>query len=104
MASTRRLAAILAADIVGYSRLMGLDEAGTAQAVREHRAAADPLIDRPERRDRPDGGRARPRGRAGFRAQRRCRICTNMGKSIARPVHECWSPKPALSLFLAGKN
>jgi adenylate cyclase len=44
MASTRRLAAILAADIVGYSRLMGLDEAGTAQAVREHRVAADPLI------------------------------------------------------------
>jgi class 3 adenylate cyclase len=44
MASTRRLAAILAADIVGYSRLMGLDEAGTAQALREHRAAADPLI------------------------------------------------------------
>jgi adenylate cyclase len=44
MASARRLAAILAADIVGYSRLMGLDEAGTARALREHRAAADPLI------------------------------------------------------------
>ena len=44
MASTRRLAAILAAYIVGYSRLMGLDEAGTAHAVREHRAAADPRI------------------------------------------------------------
>jgi len=44
MASTRRLAAILAADIVGYSRLMGLDEAGTAQAVHEHRVAADPRI------------------------------------------------------------
>jgi TolB-like protein len=42
----RRLAAILAADIAGYSRLMGLDEAGTAQALREHRAAADPLIAR----------------------------------------------------------
>src|SRR6516225_9480288 len=41
MASTRRLAA---ADIVGYSRLMGLDEAGTVQALREHRSAADPLI------------------------------------------------------------
>ena len=25
----RRLAAILAADVVGYSRLMGIDEAGT---------------------------------------------------------------------------
>jgi TolB-like protein/class 3 adenylate cyclase len=44
MASTRRLAAILAADLAGYSRLMGLDEAGTAQALREHRFAADPLV------------------------------------------------------------
>jgi adenylate cyclase len=40
----RRLAAILAADVAGYSRLMGDDEAGTARAVREHRVAADPLI------------------------------------------------------------
>jgi class 3 adenylate cyclase len=44
MASTRRLAAILGADMVGYSRLMGLDEAGRAQALRAHRAAADPII------------------------------------------------------------
>jgi class 3 adenylate cyclase len=44
MASTRRLAAILAADVVGYSRLMGLDEAGTVHVLREHRAAADPRI------------------------------------------------------------
>jgi class 3 adenylate cyclase len=28
MTATRRLAAILAADVVGYSRLMGEDEAG----------------------------------------------------------------------------
>jgi adenylate cyclase len=34
----RRLTAILAADIVGYSRLMGIDEAGTLAAVRAHRA------------------------------------------------------------------
>jgi TolB-like protein len=40
----RKLAAILAADVAGYSRLMGADEEGTAQALREHRAAADPLI------------------------------------------------------------
>jgi adenylate cyclase len=40
----RRLAAILAADVAGYSRLMGEDEAGTARALREHRTAADPLI------------------------------------------------------------
>jgi adenylate cyclase len=40
----RRLAAILAADVAGYSRLMGADEEGTAQALREHRTAADPVI------------------------------------------------------------
>src|SRR6516165_1434895 len=44
MPATRRLAAILAADMVGYSRLMGEDEAGTVHALREHRAAADPLV------------------------------------------------------------
>ncbi len=33
MTALRRLAAILAADAVGYSRLMGEDEASTAQAV-----------------------------------------------------------------------
>jgi TolB-like protein/class 3 adenylate cyclase len=44
MTATRRLAAIMAVDVVGYSRLMGEDEAGTAQAVREHREAARPII------------------------------------------------------------
>ncbi|HEY1453467.1 MAG TPA: adenylate/guanylate cyclase domain-containing protein, partial [Roseiarcus sp.] len=38
------LAAILAADVVGYSRLMGEDEAGTALSVREHREAARPIV------------------------------------------------------------
>ena len=33
----RRLAAILAADVVGYSRLMGRDESGTLALLREHR-------------------------------------------------------------------
>src|SRR5262245_57048276 len=32
---TRRLAAILAADIAGYSRIMGEDEAGTIAAMRQ---------------------------------------------------------------------
>src|SRR5207249_499872 len=36
--------AILAADMVAYSRLMGLDEPGTAQALRKHRTAADPFV------------------------------------------------------------
>jgi adenylate cyclase len=41
----RRLAAILAADVVGYSRLMGADEAGTLTALKAHREGLiDPLI------------------------------------------------------------
>ena len=40
----RRLAAILAADVAGYSRLMGLDEVGTARTLREHRVVTDALV------------------------------------------------------------
>jgi adenylate cyclase len=43
--STRRLAAILAADVAGYSRLMGADEEGTLSALKSHRGElVDPLI------------------------------------------------------------
>ena len=34
----RRLAAVLAFDMVGYSRLMGVDEQGTLAAFRRHRS------------------------------------------------------------------
>ena len=41
----RRLAAILAADVAGYSRLTGLDEEGTHVRLRERlRGLADPKI------------------------------------------------------------
>ena len=41
----RRLAAILSVDVVGYSRLMGEDEAQTLTALKEHRAALiDPTV------------------------------------------------------------
>jgi TolB-like protein/class 3 adenylate cyclase len=40
----RRLSAILAADVAGYSRLMGLDEVGTARTLREHRDVTDALV------------------------------------------------------------
>ncbi len=43
--TVRRLAAIMSADVVGYSRLMGIDEAGTLEALRAHRAELiDPAI------------------------------------------------------------
>src|SRR5215831_5289236 len=42
MTATRRLAAILAADIAGYSRLIGADESGT---LRRLKAIRDELID-----------------------------------------------------------
>src|SRR6516162_10510756 len=46
MASTRRLAGILAADVVGYSRLMGRDEEGTHKRLKAHfRELFDPKIE-----------------------------------------------------------
>ena len=42
----RRLAAILAADIAGYSRLMGEDEVATVRDLKSHQAAVLPLIGR----------------------------------------------------------
>jgi class 3 adenylate cyclase/TolB-like protein len=43
----RRLAAIMVADVAGYSRLMGTDEVGTLNALKEHRRdRIDPTIAR----------------------------------------------------------
>src|SRR5712672_3402599 len=42
----RRLSAIVAADVAGYSRLMGFDEVGTARTLREHRAITDALVEK----------------------------------------------------------
>jgi TolB-like protein/class 3 adenylate cyclase len=45
MTATRRLAAILAADVAGYSRLMGADEEGTHERLKTHlRELVDPKI------------------------------------------------------------
>ena len=41
----RRLAAVLVADVVGYSRLMEADEAGTLKALKERRTSAiEPVV------------------------------------------------------------
>jgi adenylate cyclase len=41
----RKLAAVLAADVVGYSRLMGADEVGTLAALKRHREVVfDPAV------------------------------------------------------------
>jgi len=45
MTTTRRLAAILAADVAGYSRLMGDDEEGTHERLPAHlRGLVEPKI------------------------------------------------------------
>src|SRR6266516_3591591 len=45
MAATRRLAAILAADVAGYARLIGADEEGTLERFKAHRRELiDPKI------------------------------------------------------------
>lgn len=45
MSQTRRIAAILAADVAGYSRLMGVDEEGTLERLKALRhELVDPKI------------------------------------------------------------
>ena len=45
MNTTRRLAAILAADVAGYSRLMGADEEGTLERLKAlRRELVDPTL------------------------------------------------------------
>jgi adenylate cyclase len=46
MPSVRRLTAILAADVAGYSRLMGMDEEGTHERLKAHLGQlVDPKIE-----------------------------------------------------------
>jgi class 3 adenylate cyclase len=45
MPPVRRLTAILAADVAGYSRLMGVDEEGTHERLKAHlRGVVEPKI------------------------------------------------------------
>jgi len=63
MSQTRRLAAILAADVAGYSRLIGADEEGTLGRLKALRIEViDPENRRASRADRQDH-RRRPAGR-----------------------------------------
>ena len=43
---SRRLAAVLCADIAGYSALVGADESGTIAALRGHQAAVNEVLTR----------------------------------------------------------
>jgi len=59
----RRLAAIAVADVVGYSRMMETDEAGTLAALKERRKVIlEPIVRRPRRADRQAYGRRRADG------------------------------------------
>ena len=40
----RRLAAVVAVDVAGYSRLMGADEEGTLMRLKGHREVVDPIV------------------------------------------------------------
>ena len=78
----RRLAAILAADIVGYSRLVEEDEAGTLAAIRRLRDGSD----------RPAPGRAPgPHRQADGRwSHRRVRLAWSMPSPARSPSRRRW--------------
>ncbi len=67
---TRRLTTIVAADVAGYSRLMGTDDEGTLAALRAHRSELiDPKI-----------------------AEHGGRIANTVGDSILREIHNTGEP------------
>ena len=55
MAVSRRLVAVFAADVEGYSRLMGADEVGTLKGLTERRAILDRIIGKHRGRIAPAG-------------------------------------------------
>ena len=80
MASTRRLAAILAADVAGYSRLMGEDEEGTHERLKAHlRELVDPKI-----------------------AEHGGRVLKTPATACSRNFRVWWMPSGALSRSSAG--
>ena len=83
MVSTRRLAAILAADVSGYSRLMGADEEGTHERLRAHlRELINPKIE--EHHGRTVKHRRRAAG--GIRERRRRgALCRRIAAGDDRP-------------------
>ena len=78
----RRLAAILAADVAGYSRLMGVDEVGTLAALKaRRREIVDPAISQHHGRIvKTTGDGIRNRGRC-----RDLRGCTRLASSCILP-------------------
>ena len=63
MREQRRLAAILSADVAGYSRLMGRDESGTLARLKAHRHGAVRAGTGPPRRTTGQADRRRRAGR-----------------------------------------
>ena len=96
--TNRRLAAILAADVVGYSRMMGADEAGTLTALKHHREAVfDPAV----------AAAQRPRGQADRRRHAgRVRAASSTRSSAPSPssVRSRPKPKPAGITLRIGVN
>src|SRR5215472_6048160 len=75
MPPVRRLTAILAADVAGYSWLMGADEEGTHERLKAHRRElADPKV-----------------------AEHRGRIVKNTATASWRNVQVLWMPSAAVS-------
>ena len=80
MSQTRRLAAILAADVAGYSRLMGADEEGTHERLQAHlQELVNPKI-----------------------AEHRGRVVKNTGTACWRSSRAWWMPSGALSKSSGG--
>jgi hypothetical protein len=81
---SRRLAAILAADIAGYSALMGADEARTVQDLKAHQAAFLPMIGQFVMASSPSSTALRMPSNVPSPSRTRCARATPRSKQIGR--------------------
>ncbi len=97
----RRLAAVLAADMVGFSRLMEADEAGTLARLKTHRIELiDPAIAKKSRPHHQDDGRRHARRIP----QRRRRGAVRCRNSAPDGAAQCRRPPPRWIQFRIGIN
>ena len=91
----RRLAAVLAADVVGYSRLMEIDETGTLARLKTDPARADRSRHREMQRARHQDDRRRHAGRIPRASPKPLRCASDFQRRMARRNQDMPAPGAA---------
>ncbi len=99
MSETRKLAAILVADVVGYSRLAGADEERTLARLRGLRSdLIDPAIEKQNTMVEPQHRPPSPRGASNFAS------ASTLATSSRRATAISWVPAGEVRALTSGSD